>query len=214
MALDVQGGYRAVCGRSWRVARRPQRGTHFPISHTPHTASAVATDRLLGALLRALPALLQILLVIILGRPEALRRLHLRLHRAERLVLAHGREHLARDRLLLLAVRVDAVPVLRAAVVAHLVEQVEAVAEPLDEQLAQAAVRHLVRVEDDLHRLGVPRAAAAHLLVGRLGRGALRVADSSAEHARLALVGELEAPEAAAGEGGGGEGGGRLRRDE
>ena len=64
--------------------------------------------------------------------------------------------------------------------------------EDVEEDLVGAGLGVVVHA----HHLGVPRAAAADVAVGRLVAVALRVAHLRARHARETLVRQLHAPEA------------------
>ena len=70
----------------------------------------------------------------------------------------------------------------------------------LEEDLEQVGVGDLRRVEGDQHRLGVAGLAAADLLVGRVRRGAVHVADRRRVDAVEPPEEPLGAPEAAEGE--------------
>jgi len=91
-------------------------------------ALAVASDGLLGLFLGVLPSLLEVLLVVVLRLPKGLGLEHLSLDRLRRrgglLLLERGHRRLE----LLRAVCVDAVTVLRATVVANLIQEVTVVA--------------------------------------------------------------------------------------
>ena len=65
--------------------------------------------------------------------------------------------------------------------------------------LQQAAVGDLLRIEGNLDRFGVPRAARADLLIARGGRRAARISRNRARHAQGMLKHRLNAPETAAG---------------
>ncbi len=68
----------------------------------------------------------------------------------------------------------------------------------------QLLVGDLARVVDDFHRLGMPGAAARHLLIARIGDVAAGIAGDGLQHARHLVEVALHAPEAAAGKGGDG----------
>eukprot|EP00966_Prymnesium_polylepis_P075916 1760518-Prymnesium_polylepis.1 len=127
--------------------------------------------------------------MVVLRIPKLLRREHLGMNRlaVHRQLLQGRRRHLR----LRLVVGVDAVTVLRAAVIPHLIEQKAVVAEPLPEELAQAVVAHLGRVVLHEYGLRVARGTGAYRLIRRIIDGALRVSDRSGHDARLALEGQL-----------------------
>ena len=70
----------------------------------------------------------------------------------------------------------------------------------LPEQLEQVGVRHLGRVEDDLHDLGMARAGTADLVVRRVGRVAALVTDRRRKDAVGLPELALRTPEATQGE--------------
>mmetsp|Transcript_9931 Transcript_9931/g.24843 ORF Transcript_9931/g.24843 Transcript_9931/m.24843 type:complete len:300 (+) Transcript_9931:184-1083(+) len=159
----------------------------------------VAADGVIATLRRVLglakpPTTRQVLLVVglrcvVLGQGDDLG------HDGRRhLALARGLA-LLRRRLLLLAVRVDARPVLRALVRALPVERGGVVLLP--KHVQQLLVRDRAVVVRHLHHLAVPRLAAAHLLVRGLLSVAVAVPDLGGDHTRHALEHELGAPEAA-----------------
>mmetsp|Transcript_35313 Transcript_35313/g.112913 ORF Transcript_35313/g.112913 Transcript_35313/m.112913 type:complete len:352 (+) Transcript_35313:48-1103(+) len=159
----------------------------------PH-AVAAALRRRLG---RAEPAAaLQVLLVVLLGGPKDRRRPDLGHHLA-----AAGSGLRVRDRrlchpALLVRVVVDPVSVLRAVVVAHPVHGGRV--ERREQRLADGRVREDLWVIDELHRLGVARASAAHVVVRGLSRAPLRVPDAGRDDAIKPLQSELNSPETAA----------------
>jgi hypothetical protein len=146
------------CARARRLLRPSQRGGR----PTADLLDRALLDRLrpVGAV-----ALLEVLLVVLLRRPVDLGRLELGRDLGAANLLLQLREHVGGDPRLLGGVGVDAVAVLRPAVVPHLVDEEHRAAEPAHEHGAELLVAHLRRVEEHLHGLGVAGLGAAHLLV-------------------------------------------------
>ena len=145
--------------------------------------------------------LVEVLLVVLLGVVEGRGRLDLgrdRLVAGRPQVLVVGGQRHLRGLLLGVVGEVDARAVLGADVVAlaHPLGRVVL----LEEDLEQVGVGDLLRVEGDHHRLGVAGPAAADLLVGRVRRGPVHVADRGRVDAVEVPEEPLRAPEAAEGE--------------
>mmetsp|Transcript_41223 Transcript_41223/g.110157 ORF Transcript_41223/g.110157 Transcript_41223/m.110157 type:complete len:257 (-) Transcript_41223:142-912(-) len=176
---------------------------HVPPPYIHIYISSVAADGVTAALGRRLATagtspLLEVALVVLLRGEEHLGLLELGVDgRAAERGLDFG-EHRLRLLALLGGVVVDAVAVLRTLVVADLV--LERGVDLVEEQRRELLHRHLGGVVRHLHDLGVACHAAAHRLVRRVGKVALRVAHGGACHPRHALEHELHAPEAPASE--------------
>src|SRR5690606_2801492 len=144
-----------------------------------------------------------VILVVVLGRPERPGRLDLRDDLA--LPVAPGLAQLVDVRLGLAllggAGGPDAGAVLLADVGALAVALRGVV--HLEERFQQAAIADLARVVHDLHGLGVAGVVVADLLVGRPFGAALHVPADRVDHARALLEIVLHAPEAARREVGG-----------
>jgi len=70
-----------------------------------------------------------------------------------------------------------------------------------EEDFEQPPIGDALRVEGDLHHLGMAGVAAAHIMVARLGEGAAGVADGGVAHPGQGAEDRLDAPEAAGTEG-------------
>src|ERR1043165_19863 len=139
--------------------------------------------------------LLQVILVVPLGRPELRVVDDLRRDRARPLLL-RALDGLLRRLALLLVVHEDRRAVLRADVVALPVRRRGVV--QAEEEVEDVAVRDRRRIEHDLDALGVPGAAGLHVLVARVLERAAGVADRRVDHAGQLADQLLDAPEAAA----------------
>src|SRR6476620_6627661 len=214
------GGFAAACPQpaasaAPRIRVASRRGdTHS--TYTPLAASAIpqsggrrclsdepaALGRLGGRLDRGgrgdladLPAvLLDVALVVVLGRPEGRCRDDLG-HDLLAEVGLGGVTRRLRGLALLLGVVEDRGAVLRADVPALAVPRRRVVDAP--EEREQLLVRHDVGVERDVDRLGVARAPRADLLVGRVLDGAAGVAGHGVAHALDLTERVLDTPETA-----------------
>src|SRR6202167_1668653 len=142
-----------------------------------------------------LPALLQILLVVLLRTPEALRRFYLG-HNPPRLesLLVRKLLNLAqRLGLLLWRVEEDGRPVLRAPVRSLPVQRGRVVQR--EERVQQLLKTHLRRIKVQLHHLRVPGLVRAHVLVAGPLQLAALVAHRPRRHALDGRKRRLHAPE-------------------
>src|ERR1051325_258536 len=140
---------------------------------------------------------LQVILVVVLGRPELAERHDLCRDRARPLRprALHGA---LRGLALLLIVVEDRGAVLRPDVVALAVRRGRVV--QAEEVVEDRVVRDLRRIESDLQRLGVAGAAGLHVLVARVLQRAAGVTDVGVDYAGQLAHQLFDAPEAAAGE--------------
>src|SRR5262245_50229631 len=193
-------GRASVARRTSREATRNElprlpsgRATFFLPSATRRSASSVA-QVVAGVSARML---LQIVLVVLLRRPELSRGNDLGDDRT--LPLARGvdaRFHLLGDAFLLVVQVEDGRAVLRPRVVPLPVHGGRVV--HAEEPAEQLLVRQPGRVEYDAHRFGVAGPTGLHLLVGGVGGVAAGVADDGLDHAGDLPQDLLHPPEAAA----------------
>ena len=139
----------------------------------------------------------EIVLVVVLGRPELGERDDLRHDRVAEALPGPGLGFFGGGLLLGRGVKDDRA-VLAADIVALPVHLRRVVHDPeIIEELPQARLR---RVKIDLDDLGMPRGAAAHFLVGGIARRPARIPAGDMRHPRQELIGGIGAPEASAAE--------------
>ena len=150
----------------------------------PHHESAVALVGMLEV----------VILVVILGRPVAFKRLHFGHHgRPEELLAIHAGDQLLGHGTVGRVGEVDAAAVLRAHVVALAVERGRVVG--AEEDLEDLAHADHLRIERELHHLRMAGLARADLLIGGRRHLAVGIAALHVGHAAHAVENGFRAPE-------------------
>jgi len=126
---------------------------------------SVTTNALYSSFLSRLTTFQQILLVIILGRPELLTGRF----KLCRTTLAEASEYFLCNLTLFFRVVIDSMPVLGSHIIAYLINQIGGVAKLIHRKFTQTLEGHFLWIEYNLNALCVSSRTCAHLLVISVG---------------------------------------------